>query len=294
MDNPGSILRRLFRSRPPGEPPPQEESEEYVEEITDRLTEQGYINPEEAGMIRRVVEFRDRTAAEIMVPRSEIFAISTAEPFQRVIEHIRDRSHSRIPFYDGDIDNVVGVLYTKDLLKLWGKPVGAHDHLKLLRPPLIVPEGKPATELMARFKADRMHLAIVIDEYGGLSGIVTLEDLIEEIFGEIQDEYDEEESLVNPLPDGAVLVDARLPVDRAFELLSLEEPEGEQDYDTLGGFLSNQVGRIPRRGEQIAWGGRTFVIESANSRRIFKVRALPPSEVRATAAESATPSSVPE
>lgn len=262
-------------------PLPQEDSGEYVEEITDKLAEEGYLNAEEAGMIRRVVEFRDRTAAEIMVPRTEIFAVSAAEPFDEVLAKIRQRSHSRIPVFDGTIDNIIGILYTKDLLKLWGKPLTGGEHLALLRPPTIIPEGKPAAELLAKFKGDRVHIAIVIDEYGGTSGLVTLEDVLEEIFGDIQDEYDRDEKLVTPLKDGNLLVDARIPIDRAFELLELEEPEGERDYDTLGGFLSHLTGRIPRRGEEVRWGNRAFVIESANNRRVFKVRVAPPtSEVK--------------
>ncbi len=271
-----SMLRRFFGSRKNHEPLQQEETEEYVEEITERLTEEGYINPEEAGMIMRVVELRDRTAAEIMVPRTEIFAIGTDEPLDQVIERIRKRGHSRIPVFDGTIDNIIGVLYTKDLLKLWGRPtMGPKDHLALLRPPTIIPEGKPATELLAKFKADRVHIAIVIDEYGNTSGLVTLEDVLEEIFGEIQDEYDESEvALVTDLPDGTVLVDARLPFERAVELFDFPEPEDDRDrdYDTLGGFLSQLTGHIPRRGETLEIAGWSLQVESANSRRIFKIR----------------------
>lgn len=268
-----SLLRRFVRGlRANDEPLPQEETEEYVEEVTERLIEQGYINAEEANMIQRVVELRDRTAAEIMVPRTEIFAISTADPLSEVIARIRERSHSRIPVYEGRIDNIIGILYTKDLLKFWGRAVGDHEHLALLRPPTIIPEGKSATELLAKFKADRVHIAIVIDEYGGTSGLVTLEDVIEEIFGDIQDEYDKDEALTMPLPDETTLVDARLSFDRAVELFDLPEPEGERDYDTVGGFLSHVTGYIPRRGEQVIWGDYAFTVESANSRRIFKVR----------------------
>lgn len=282
-----SFWRKLRRGLGAADKPtPQEDSGEYVEEITDKLAEEGYLNAEEAGMIRRVVEFRDRTAAEIMVPRTEIFAVSAAEPFDEVIAKIRQRSHSRIPVYEGTIDNIIGILYTKDLLKLWGKPVVHHEHLALLRPPTIIPEGKPAAELLAKFKGDRVHIAIVIDEYGGTSGLVTLEDVLEEIFGDIQDEYDRDEKLVTPLKDGNLLVDARIPIERAFDLLQLDEPEGERDYDTLGGFLSHLTGRIPRRGEEVRWGNRLFVVESANNRRVFKVRVAPPGEAATAGSES--------
>jgi CBS domain containing-hemolysin-like protein len=288
-DKSDSFWRRLRRGfTGPEGAVSHEDTEEYVEEITDKLTEQGYLNQEEAGMIRRVVEFRDRTAAEIMIPRTEIFALSSTEPFEQLLPKIRQRGHSRIPVYEGTIDNIIGILYTKDLLKLWGQPVKNGEHLKLLRPPTIVPEGKPAAELMAKFKNDRVHIAIVIDEYGGTSGLVTLEDVMEEIFGDIQDEYDREEELVTPLNDGTLLVDARLPVDRAFEMLELEEPDDERDYDTLGGFLSYLTGRIPRRGEEVSWGGRTFVVESANNRRVFKVRVLPGESATATPSAQAS------
>lgn len=271
-----SIWKRLRRLVSPADSAvPGDDSGEYVEEITDKLTEQGYLNQEEAGMIRRVVEFRDRTAAEIMVPRTEIFAIASTEPFDDVLRKIRQRSHSRIPVYEGTVDNIVGILYTKDLLKLWGQAVAPGDYLKLLRPPTIVPEGKPAAELLARFKKERVHIAIVIDEYGGTSGLVTLEDVLEEIFGDIRDEFDREDQLVTKLNDGALLIDARMPIDEALKLLELPEPEGERDYDTVGGFLSQLTGRIPRRGEEVHWGERSFVIESANNRRVFKVRVAP-------------------
>lgn len=268
-------LRKWFGGKPAGETFEPGETEEYVEEITEKLTAQGYINREEAGMIRRVVELRDRTAAEIMVPRSEIFAISTQEPLGRVIELIQERNHSRIPIYEGTIDNILGILYTKDMLKLWGKPSDSREYLTLLRPPTIIPEGKPAADLLAKFKKERVHIAIVIDEFGGTSGLVTLEDVIEEIFGDIQDEYDEEESAVQPLPDGTVLADASMPFNRAIEMFQLSEPTGERDYDTLGGFLSHLAGRIPRRGETLTYGDRVFTIEAANARRVFKVRVSP-------------------
>jgi CBS domain containing-hemolysin-like protein len=280
-----SLWRRLRRKFVPADAAvPGDDDGEYVEEITDKLTEQGYLNPEEAGMIRRVVEFRDRTAAEIMVPRTEIFAFSSLEPLDDVLRKIRQRSHSRIPVYEGTIDNIVGILYTKDLLKLWGLAVAPDEYLKLLRPPTIVPEGKPAAELLARFKKERVHIAIVIDEYGGTSGLVTLEDVLEEIFGDIRDEYDRDDQLVTKLADGALLIDARMPVGEALTLLELPEPEGERDYDTVGGFLSQLTGRIPRRGEEVRWGNRRFVVESANNRRVYKVRVGP-----AVTEESETP-----
>jgi CBS domain containing-hemolysin-like protein len=186
-----------------------------------------------------------------------------------LIATIIDCGHSRIPVYDGTIDNITGILYAKDLLKHWGDNSPDFDIRKISRQPFYIPEAKNLEELLQEFKKRRVHIAIVIDEYGGTSGLITIEDLLEQIVGDIQDEYDSEEELVQLQPDGSSVVDARFPIE---EFEQLFEVEVERDkFDTVGGLIFSLLGRIPRTGDEVSTSSIRLTVLSAGERRIGKV-----------------------
>jgi CBS domain containing-hemolysin-like protein len=205
-------------------------------------------------------------------------------PIEEVLQTIIACGHSRIPVFEGTIDNVIGILYAKDLLKCWGQKESELVVRKLMRAPFFTPETKNLEELLQEFKKRRVHLAVVIDEYGGTSGLVTIEDLLEQIVGDIQDEYDIEEEWLTEEPDGTVTVDARLPIEE------LEQHFGttveREKFDTVGGLIFYLLGRIPRDGEVVACNGLILTVLDADERRIGKVRVT-----RRSVAEEATPAS---
>jgi CBS domain containing-hemolysin-like protein len=186
-----------------------------------------------------------------------------------VLEVILGAGYSRIPIYEGDNDNITGVLYAKDLLKRMHEAKGEGKVSSLARAPLFVPEQKKVSELLREMQQQRVHMAIVIDEYGGTAGLVTIEDLIEEIVGEIVDEYDQEEPLVEPVDENTIRVDAKLPIDDVNELLEVELPH--EEWDTVGGLVFGLTGRVPVPGETVRYDSLEFVTERVSGRRIQKV-----------------------
>jgi len=207
---------------------------------------------------------------EVMVPRIDVVAADIAMPVNDLISLFKSAGHSRIPMYDGRIDNIVGVLYAKDLLiEVAEKGKKATSAASIMRKPYYVPETKKISELLNDLRQAKLHLAIVVDEYGGTSGIVALEDLIEEIVGDIQDEYDSEERTHTWLDPHTVLLDAGLNVEEVNDILRTDIPN--EDFDTLAGFLYHQLGYIPTGGEEMEWGGLTFSIKEINGHRISKV-----------------------
>jgi CBS domain containing-hemolysin-like protein len=220
-------------------------------------------------MIRGVQELGDTTVKEVMVPRTDTFFVAIDAGRDQLLEAVVSSGHSRIPVYRGTIDDVVGVLYAKDLLK--SLVVGGEFSLPaLLRKPFFVPETKRIDALLREFKRRRVHIAISVDEYGGVSGIVCLEDIIEEIVGEIQDEFDEEREDIVALDDGSWLCDARVNLEDLNERCGLTLPA--DDFDTLGGFVFDLFGRIPLRGEGISAAGLDFLVQEIEGHRIELVR----------------------
>jgi CBS domain containing-hemolysin-like protein len=189
---------------------------------------------------------------------------------REVLSSIIACGHSRIPVFDGTIDNIVGLIYAKDLLKYWGMDESAVVLKNILRPPYFIPESKNLEELLHEFKKKRIHIAIVIDEYGGTSGLVTIEDLLEQIVGDIQDEYDVEEEWLFEEADGAVVVDARLPIEELEEHFGIEIERDK--FDTVGGLIFHLTGRIPAVGEEVENGTIRLKVLEADERRIGKVR----------------------
>jgi CBS domain containing-hemolysin-like protein len=254
-------------------------TEEEIMTMLDASEKEGGIENEEKEMIVSVLEFGDRLVREVMVPRIDIVSADVETTTSDALKLFMESGHSRIPVYEETIDNIKGLLYAKDLLSLWGKePTKTIGDL--LRKATFVPESKQADELLKELRASKVHMAIVVDEYGGTAGLVTFEDLIEEIIGDIQDEYDihEEAEYIQHGPDNYT-VDASISLNDFNNLLDVEF--STEDSDTLGGFLFTQLGRVPEVGERVEHENLTLRIETIDGRRIRKVRVIrhqPPAE----------------
>ena len=245
-------------------------TEQEIHELMNAGEQEGLINEEENEMIRSIFEFHDTVVREIMVPRTDMACVSTDATVREVINAIIACGHSRIPVYDGTIDNIVGLLYAKDLLRYWGLDNATIDLKKIMRPPYFIPETKSLEELLQEFKRKRVHIAIVIDEYGGTSGLVTFEDLLEQIVGDIQDEYDLEEELLVEEADGSVVVDGRLPIEELEEHFGIEVERDK--FDSVGGFAIHLTGRIPKGGDEIRSKHLLMTVLEADERKIKKLR----------------------
>jgi putative hemolysin len=244
-------------------------SEEELRTLVDVGAREGVVERDEREMIHRVFELEDTLVREVMVPRPDMFCLDVATPVDQILPLLREQLHSRVPVYEGNVDQIVGVLYTKDLLPyLYGLPPGfelrAHLH-----PPLFVPESKRADALLREFQAKKLHLAIVVDEYGGTAGLCTMEDLLEELIGEIHDEFDEEERLIQKLPDGTFRVSGRLSIFELTRVTGLEVPS--ENYDTVGGWILDLFGRVPRPGERKEAAGVGISVEKVARTRVVEV-----------------------
>ena len=261
-----SLLKKLFKERDVSR------LEDEIQAIIDAGEEEGLIDPQSGEMIQSILEFRDTIAREVMIPRTQIVAISAGAKIEEIMELICRHGHTRMPVYRENIDHIIGVVNVKDLLKFWSKPVTGKDFLSILRKPYYIPETKNISQLLHELKQKKYHMAIVIDEYGGTSGLVTLEDLIEEIVGEIHDEHDTEELGIVDQPDGYTLVDGRVEIEQLEEHFGVTFGEGK--YETLGGLILNAIKRIPATGETVTVDDFEMVIAAADERTIKKVRML--------------------
>jgi putative hemolysin len=260
-------------------------STEELKLLVETGSEEGSIEEEEKEMIHGVIELGDKRVHEVMVPRIGIRAVNLHDPFDEILDMVVRAGHSRVPVFEDNLDNIVGILYAKDLLpylKASAGGNGAIDIRKLVRQPVYVPESKPVDDLLHEMQAAKRHLAIVVDEYGGTAGLVTMEDVVEEIVGEIQDEYDTEESPVEDISTNAELafrLDGRVSMDDLRDLFDLsddDEPD-EDSYDTVGGFVVHRVGRIPLPGAEIPFRDDVRVmVEAAEPRRVARVIASRP------------------
>jgi putative hemolysin len=246
-------------------------SEEELLATVDVATQDETIEHEERALIRSIIEFGDTVAREVMVPRPDMVAVEGRDRAGDVLEVAIQAGYSRIPVYDQGIDDVIGIVYTKDLVRTLQEDSESERTARdLARKAEFVPEGKKVAELMREMQKDKFHMAIVVDEYGGTAGLVTLEDLIEELVGEIVDEFDVEEPSIEALPGGTYRVNARMPLDEVNELLEAEFPEG--DWDTIGGFVFNLLGHVPTEGESVEHDGYRLAAEKVQGRRIGRVR----------------------
>jgi CBS domain containing-hemolysin-like protein len=245
-------------------------SEDEIKAMVDEAERDEVIEEEEREMIHSIFEFGDTILREVMVPRPDMVAVPRETSLQEVLELILRSGFSRIPVYDGTIDEVVGLAYAKDVLRRLHDGQADKPLTDILRPAQFMPESMRAAEGLREMRKRKSHMVIVIDEYGGTSGLVTLEDLLEEIVGEIADEYDREEPNVEPLPDGDYRVNARLGIDEVNELLDVELPSTE--WDSIGGLLFNLVGGVPREGQEVEFQGLRLRAERVQGRRIGRVR----------------------
>jgi CBS domain containing-hemolysin-like protein len=245
-----------------------------TEEIDNYFTlgeEVGIIERDEKEMISSVFEFGDTLVREVMVPRPDIVSMPINIGLEELLKVVREDGHSRFPVYDGNLDKILGILYVKDILIKLDEIKASYNLFKLLRTPFFVPETKKLNDLLSEFQKRKQHLALVVDEYGGVSGLVTIEDLLEEIVGEIVDEYDlEEQAPLNRIDDNVFSIDAR------FSISDLEaELECELDYEdceTVGGFVLEKLGRIPQRGESFEEPQGIFQVTEIKGNRILRVR----------------------
>ncbi len=234
--------------------------------------EEGFLEQEERKMIVSIFRLGDTLVREIMIPRIDILALDVNTPIDQTMDALQQSGHSRVPIYKDSVDNILGLLYAKDLLGIWreGKPdVSLSDHL---RPAYYVPEAKKADELLAELQAKRIHMAIVVDEYGGVAGLVTLEDIVEEIVGEILDEYDQaEEMLYQAINDDEYLFQGRIDLDDFNDIMGTQLPNSEAD--TLSGLIYSRIGRVPTAGDHVQIEGLQLTVEQVSGQRIRKVRA---------------------
>jgi CBS domain containing-hemolysin-like protein len=264
-----NLISRLFGSQTRGDLPFV--TQEEIKTLVDAGEEEGVIQEEEKDMIFSIFELGDTLAREVMVPRIDVVALDVKTPLLESLDTVRETGYSRIPVFDESIDNIKGVLYAKDLLP-YLRDGGSDVSLEsILREPYFVPETKRASDLLADLQQRRVHVAIVVDEYGGTAGLVTIEDLLEEIVGEIQDEYDAEEPVFEYVNEDEYLFDARMDLDDLNRLLDVSLPT--EDSDTLGGFIYTELGRVPVVGNKVSYGDLVLTVESVAGRRIKKVRA---------------------
>lgn len=248
-------------------------TEEEIKMLVEAGEEEGVLEEEEKEMIHSIFEFTDTVVRKVMTPRTDMKTVEVNASVDELLDVIIKAGHSRVPVYEETIDNIVGIVHAKDLLRALhenGKKVTIRD---LMRPPYIVPENKKVDELLAEFKKSKIQMAIVVDEYGGTAGIVTIEDILEEIVGDIMDEYDVEEPAVTQIVDeNTSIVDARTPISEINEQLGLQLPE--EEFDTIGGFVFGLFGTQPQEGQKVEYNSLDFVVEKTDGRRIQKVRII--------------------
>jgi CBS domain containing-hemolysin-like protein len=237
------------------------------------------LQDEKRELIHSIFEFGDTTAKEVMVPRIDMIMAEAGTPRSDVLKLIEENGHSRIPVYDGSVDEIIGAVHVKQLVRNGKVDASEIPVRELVRPVIFVPETKKIDELLQESQQTKSHLAIVVDEYGGTSGMVTLEDVIEEIVGEIEDEYDTQETLVEPLPDGTWRVAAKIDIDDLNEEMNLNLPT--ENSDTLGGFIYELVGKVPSQGEAVEYQNLRFVIDRVHRQRIMRVRIQKAEQARA-------------
>lgn len=267
----------LFGNEP--EPTLRDQIEEAIEDHEDEAPAKGDLSTSERAMLRNLLDFGERTAGDVGVPRADIIAVPETIGFSALVAAFADAGHSRLPVYRDNLDEVVGMIHIKDVFAILARGEPAPQTVaELIRQPRYVPESMGVIDLLAEMRAHRTHLAIVLDEYSGTEGLVTIEDIVEEIVGNIEDEHDEEaEALLVPLEDGIWAADARAELDEVAQLIDPALGEVEEDVDTIGGLASVLAGHVPQTGEMVAHpsGWRLEVVE-ADARRVARLRLHPP------------------
>ncbi|HKJ27229.1 MAG TPA: hemolysin family protein [Anaerolineales bacterium] len=251
-------------------------TEDELIHLVDASQQAGEIEKDESEMIHSVFEFGDTLAREIMVPRVDMLALEVNTPLDTAADTLLESGFSRVPVFENQIDNIIGLLYTKDMLQVWRVGDEISSLRNLLRPARFVPETKKVDELLDEMQAARIHIAIVVDEYGGVAGVVTLEDIVEEIFGEIQDEYDNgEEDLWEQVGPDEYIFDGRTLLEDINDVMEIELPT--EEADTIGGLIFARIGSVPEEGDVLDEAGVKFEVQSLQERRVHKVSAVPAS-----------------
>jgi putative hemolysin len=249
--------------------------------FVDAAVEDEVIEHEERELIESIIEFGDTLAREIMVPRPDMVTIAATASVTEALDVAIEHGFSRLPVGGESVDDVVGITYTKDLMRMEREGKGSQPVAGVSRPAQFLPETKPVAALMREMQAGHFHMVMLVDEYGGIAGLVTLEDCLEELVGEIVDEYDQAERTVERLDGGALRVGGRLSIDELNELLDTALPDA--DWDTVGGFLFGTLGHVPEEGEHLDFAGHRFTAEKVEGRRIALVRVTPATEPDAVA-----------
>lgn len=250
-------------------------TEDELIHLVDASQRAGEIEKDESEMIHSVFEFGDTMAKEIMIPRVDMLSLEVNTPLEEAVDKLLETGYSRVPVYEEQIDNIIGLLYTKDMLQVWRSGNQITSLRPLLRTARFIPETKKVDELLDEMQAARIHIAIVVDEYGGVAGLVTLEDIIEEIFGEIQDEYDDgEEELWQQIAPQEYLFDGRILLDEINNLFGTTLPT--EDADTIGGLIFARIGSVPHKGDTLEESGIVLTVEDLQERRVHRVHAVFP------------------
>jgi CBS domain containing-hemolysin-like protein len=250
-----------------------ENTSDLAEEINDLMDEgqaRGLITDEESDMVHGVLDLKETTASSIMIPRTHIISASIDSTVGEIIQLVKECGHTRIPIYEDNIDRIIGMLHAKDLLRLFGEKSDTKIPKDIFRKPYFVPGNQVISKLLRDLKTKKTHMAVVTDEYGGTAGIITIEDILEEIVGEIMDEHDHDPPLMTVVDENTITVDARLEVEKLEDHFDLEFPEGE--YESVGGFIIHTLGRIPKPGDKINYRDLEITTESADDRKIYRIR----------------------
>jgi putative hemolysin len=248
-------------------------SEQELRAMVDVAAEEYVIEHSERKLIESVFTFGDTLVREIMIPRPDIVTVHADSSLDEALDVALAHGNSRLPVTEGSLDDVVGLAYTKDLMRAVRDGQGEEVVRTFARPAIFVPETKPVAELMRQMQAQKFHLALLADEYGSVSGLVTLEDCIEELVGDIVDEHDDEDEEVEQLPDGELRVDGGVAIDEVNDLIGVELPS--EDWDTIGGYIFNTLGHVPEVAEFVMFSGHRFTVEEMDGRRISLVRITP-------------------
>jgi CBS domain containing-hemolysin-like protein len=263
------LILRMVGNR--SEPEPEQIEKDILSVVEDGEKE-GVVDTQERKMIESVIEFRDARVGQVMTPRPEMMGIELGASLEEVKRAVEESGHSRIPVYDGTIDHIIGILYARDLLKHLGLPPEQFDMRSAMRPAIFVPETKPLRDLLRDFRVQKVHIAIVLDEYGGTAGLVTIEDILAELVGEISDEHPPREGLmIKKVGENAYEADATLDIDQINRTIGLALPE-DAGYETLGGFVSVMLGRIPQKGTTFEHSGVRYTIIDAEPQRVRRLK----------------------
>jgi CBS domain containing-hemolysin-like protein len=244
-----------------------------LDEEDEKVAEETLMEAHERKLISQVLDFTDAIVREVMVPRPDMITMSAETSSEDALDLVLEAGRSRIPVYGDDTDDILGVLYARDLLQLWDDRSGPRLAKDLMRDAYFVPETKRVPDLLREMQANQVHMAIAVDEFGGTAGLVTIEDLLEELVGEIADEYDEEEPMIVSDSDGSYLIDARLDIDDLGDLIGSVIPD--EDWDTVGGLILGLAGRVPSEGEAFEFNARTLTVEKVQGRRVAQIRLHP-------------------